>query len=574
MSGRWSRLFLILGGVIALSAVIAPAADATGGYTITDLGTLGGTNTAATAISPNGTVVGRSSLSGSFPWHAFIWSGGTMTDLGTLGGPDSEAADVNDAGQVAGTSANVAGQYRAFLYDGGSMTDLGTLGGPWSFGFGINAAGVVTGAADAPAFVRDAFRYSGGTMTNLGTLDGGTAANGEAINDAGTVVGESRTAGGCCHAFMSSLSSLIDLGTFGGTSSTAIDINTNGDILVNATNHPVIYSGGTTTDVPTLGGAFSSGAALNNIGQVVGYGDTPNAFHGFLYSGGQLIDINTLLPPNSGWSSLDFANDINDAGQIVGVGGHNGQARAFLLDPNTHAGANIAVQPVDQNGSSPVTVTFANVSVPGGTTLTTSSSGPAPPSGFSLGNPPVYYDLATSASFSGPIQICIDASGISFPSPPTLWHHEGGSWVDVTMSVNGQTVCGSVTSLSPFALFAQPQAPAYQLCLLYDPNKSVKAGSTIPVKLQLCDGSGANLSSPDLVLHATGVKLLSTNAPDPLEDSGNANPDNNFRYDATLGGMGGYVYNLSTKGLGTGTYALEFTVGSDPHVYQAQFGVR
>lgn len=49
-----------------------------------------------------------------------------------------------------------------------------------------------------------------------------------------------------------------------------------------------------------------------------------------------------------------------------------------------------------------------------------------------------------------------------------------------------------------------------------------------------------------------------------MESVGNANPDNNFRYDSTLGPTGGYIYNLSTKGLSTGTYALTFSVSGDP----------
>ena len=34
----------------------------------------------------------------------------------------------------------------------------------------------------------------------------------------------------------------------------------------------------------------------------------------------------------------------------------------------------------------------------------------------------------------------------------------------------------------------------------------------------------------------------------------------NFRYDPTLGGSGGYIFNLSTKGLTTGTWKVTFTV--------------
>lgn len=69
-----------------------------------------------------------------------------MTDLGTLGGNQSYATAINDAGQVTGTSYTAAGVEHAFRWEGGVMTDLGTLGGgTLSFGVAINGAGQVTG---------------------------------------------------------------------------------------------------------------------------------------------------------------------------------------------------------------------------------------------------------------------------------------------------------------------------------------------------------------------------------------------------------------------------------------------
>ena len=47
-----------------------------------------------------------------------------------------------------------------------------------------------------------------------------------------------------------------------------------------------------------------------------------------------------------------------------------------------------------------------------------------------------------------------------------------------------------------------------------------------------------------------------------------------FRYDSTLGNTGGYVFNLKTTGLATGTYKLNFTVGSAPTDYSVQFQVK
>jgi len=46
-----------------------------------------------------------------------------------------------------------------------------------------------------------------------------------------------------------------------------------------------------------------------------------------------------------------------------------------------------------------------------------------------------------------------------------------------------------------------------------------------------------------------------------IDDAGNANPDSDFRFDPTLGTSGGYIFNLKTTGLTTGTYNLYFTAG-------------
>jgi probable HAF family extracellular repeat protein len=86
-------------------------------------------------------------------------------------------------------------------------------------------------------------------------------------------------------------------------------------------------------DLGTLGGSESFAAGINGEGQVVGYADTiGGALDAFLYSGGIMTDLNSLLPANSGWR-LESASAINDSGQIVGYGiNPEGQTHAFLLD--------------------------------------------------------------------------------------------------------------------------------------------------------------------------------------------------------------------------------------------------
>jgi probable HAF family extracellular repeat protein len=73
--------------------------------------------------------------------------------------------------------------------------------------------------------------------------------------------------------------------------------------------------------------------AINNAGQVVGYAELADgSLHAFLWSGGSMRDLNSLIPANSGWV-LEDATGVNDAGQICGDGTHKGKTRAFLLTP-------------------------------------------------------------------------------------------------------------------------------------------------------------------------------------------------------------------------------------------------
>jgi probable HAF family extracellular repeat protein len=74
----------------------------------------------------------------------------TITDLGTLGGPFSTATAINAGGEVVGESTIASGQQHAFLWRNGLMTDLGTLGGTSSFAAAINADGRLWARAPLP----------------------------------------------------------------------------------------------------------------------------------------------------------------------------------------------------------------------------------------------------------------------------------------------------------------------------------------------------------------------------------------------------------------------------------------
>mgnify|MGYP003344611243 CR=1 FL=1 len=86
--------------------------------------------------------------------------------------------------------------------------------------------------------------------------------------------------------------------------------------------------------------------------------------------------------------------------------------------------------------------------------------------------------------------------------------------------------------------------------------------------------AGADVSSPTVVVTATSIYRVSDQAPGPLEGSGGANPDLNFRFDPALGPTGGYIFNLSLRGFASGTYAMTFVAGADPTVHEVQFQVK
>ena len=100
-SGQIAGYGTITGQVHAF--LLSPA-ESNNMYTATDLGTLGGTSSAAHALNEAGQVVGWAQDSNGRR-HAFLWSGGRMKNLGELTdgtNGTSEATDINNLGQVAG----------------------------------------------------------------------------------------------------------------------------------------------------------------------------------------------------------------------------------------------------------------------------------------------------------------------------------------------------------------------------------------------------------------------------------------------------------------------------------------
>jgi hypothetical protein len=97
---------------------------------------------------------------------------------------------------------------------------------------------------------------------------------------------------------------------------------------------------------------------------------------------------------------------------------------------------------------------------------------------------------------------------------------------------------------------------AYRVCALSDETEAYRSGSTVPLKVTLCNSAGYRFARSGVVLRATGLDGGPVSAP------GNSQPGNNFRYSDDHGGS--YQYNLKTTGLTAGTHQFTFTVAGDP----------
>jgi probable HAF family extracellular repeat protein len=328
-------------------------------YFVTDPGTLGGTQSFAYGINNSGQVVGFSWTAGDASGHSFLYSNGRMTDLYPLNSQDLVTVgptDINDAGQVA-SGLVVGGVYTPAVLDSrtGDLTLLGSLGGVTPFGFSgvatsINTFGDAVGYSYIDSVNRHAFLYSHGAMTDIGSFGGYSGAL--SINDEGTIVGfASDRDNGSAHAFVYSHGAMTDIDPVG-LESSANDVNNRGQVVGEfltadqSSFHAFLYSEGVFNDLGSPESPETVAFAINNQQQIVGTTLIPYDAtcsngpcikykeHAFLYEGGKLADLNTLIPSDSGWE-LSWAFGINDRGQIAGYGLVNDNFRAFLLTPAT-----------------------------------------------------------------------------------------------------------------------------------------------------------------------------------------------------------------------------------------------
>jgi probable HAF family extracellular repeat protein len=263
----------------------------------------------------------------------------TIQDLGVVGAnfyQPGEPIVISNSGWVSG-GAGVGAAERAVLWHGGNMIDIGNPGlGGNSFGWGVNDQGTAVGETED-------------TASDLSTTEDFCGFQAMGYSSSPTP----------CVPFIWKEGKMVPLKTLGGVNGVAIAISDGGAIVGYAENRtkdptcpapqiyqfkPVVWFGDWILPLPTAGknaeGVLFSDPeglayAINDLGQVVGTSGNCAAFnpaflinfqpvHALLWQNGIALDLGNLEGASS-----NFAHDINNRGEVVGVSG----SLAFLWTP-------------------------------------------------------------------------------------------------------------------------------------------------------------------------------------------------------------------------------------------------
>ena len=195
---------------------------------------------------------------------------------------------------------------------------------------------------------------------------------------------------------------------------------------------------------------------------------------------------------------------------------------------------------------------------------------PAP--GFSVGDRPLYYELQTTASFTGAVSVCFNYAGISFGTgTPRLFHFEGGAWVDITTTVDtvNTMICGVTTSFSPFGIFVSPlkvvgfHSPVSQVPGAIN---TVKGGSTVPLKFNVYVDGVEKTDTSGLQFGVWAVDCAISAGEDPVDFTTRGGTE--LRYEG-----GSFIQSWKTPSV-PGCYVVRMTTTADGLSLNALFRVK
>lgn len=325
------------------------------------------------AINNSGQVIVNSGTSGSYQVSIWTRLGGAQSIA--LTGNNNGGEDINASGSIVGAGdPPQSSNLQAFLaHTGTGVQWLGTLGGPLSAGMGLNNQGDVVGLSYTAASKQHAFLWTSATgmqdLTPSLTSLGGAVAT--AINSSSQVVGY-YFPNGSNNTLGFTWSQAGGMQNIGAAGTLVFAVNDSGTVVgqtPNSQGAPHAFSwtsSGGIKDLGTLGGSQSSALAINSLGWIVGNTMTnagDGLLHGFLWTpSGGMKDFITL----AGFPAKQqtYAAQVNDYGVIAVSTNH----AAYLLVPKM----TVTVKSSSNPSSVGQSVTF---------TATVTSIAGAPPNG-------------------------------------------------------------------------------------------------------------------------------------------------------------------------------------------------
>lgn len=339
--------------LVVLLSAIGPFASGAPSYSLVDLGNVGGVT-----INNSGQVLGMTA----------VYTGGVATPLGVpVGATGFVPTSINDSGQVVGYGVVDLGGGNStvhnYLWSNGSFSDLGTQQNPAATNYGplplaINNAGVIAMRSnDTPTLKNGAIVTPLSPSTFVQTAINGSNENVGATAGTFQVFAAPNTQ---LHAAVNdgvTTSNLPDGGLIY-PYSLATAVNPSGHVvgyiynIYTATKTPyrqpeaaewvngVLSPLGVLSGQPgIIQGPITEAHAINASDQIVGLAASEPTFFvaaqksAFLYSAGQLYDLNSLIASGSGFVLQDGVG-INDIGQILVNGVDSAsQPHSFLLTP-------------------------------------------------------------------------------------------------------------------------------------------------------------------------------------------------------------------------------------------------